>query len=348
MDQEKIGAFIRDIRKEKGLTQEQFAEKLGVSQRSVSRWETGKTMPDYSLLPGICEVLEINVAELLGAERIEGENVPKDRVNDMAQIMIALVNDKKMRRKLLGAILSAIITIVCAVLLYRGEFHVKVDSSDDLERAIDNYAFSADNPFLHGKASPVVLKRQAVGGRLYILYSTKEYPDACGLACLEKGLFGKYRFCWCKASDERWIQCDILTAGKTRYLVTYCAASFPELDSYGFYEYDRDGFRGPDPLIKLPYEGSPFLTFTEIPDGVHLSSETGYFLESGEIPLEELRTVLGNDHAAGAPSHTTSTGEPGLIYVWIGIVILTGIAVTRFFLDDIVKKKKGKKEPSEI
>ena len=88
MNLEKIGSFIKDIRKEKGLTQEQLAEKLGVSQKSVSRWETGKTMPDYSLLPVICEVLEINVAELLGAERISGDSVPKKQVTAMAQNMI--------------------------------------------------------------------------------------------------------------------------------------------------------------------------------------------------------------------------------------------------------------------
>lgn len=64
MNQEKIGAFLREVRKERGLTQGQLAEALGVSQKSISRWENGKTMPDYSLLPSICEVLGINVAEL--------------------------------------------------------------------------------------------------------------------------------------------------------------------------------------------------------------------------------------------------------------------------------------------
>ena len=61
MDQVKIGSFIKEIRKEKGLTQEQLAEKLDVSQKSVSRWETGKTMPDLSLYEPLCEVLGIQV-----------------------------------------------------------------------------------------------------------------------------------------------------------------------------------------------------------------------------------------------------------------------------------------------
>ena len=57
MTQENIGKFIAEKRKEKGMTQEYFAEKLGVTNRSISRWENGKTLPDYSLFPTICETL---------------------------------------------------------------------------------------------------------------------------------------------------------------------------------------------------------------------------------------------------------------------------------------------------
>ena len=73
MDQVKIGSFIKEIRKEKGLTQEQLAEKLDVSQKSVSRWETGKTMPDLSLYEPLCEVLGIQVSELLYAKRMSND-----------------------------------------------------------------------------------------------------------------------------------------------------------------------------------------------------------------------------------------------------------------------------------
>ena len=54
MDQTKFGSFIAECRKENKLTQEQLAEKLGVSSKSISRWENGKTMPDYSVLPDLC------------------------------------------------------------------------------------------------------------------------------------------------------------------------------------------------------------------------------------------------------------------------------------------------------
>ena len=70
MDQQKIGSFIAENRKAKGFTQIEFAEKLGVSNKSVSRWETGKNMPDVSLFLPICDALDISVNEFLIGERI--------------------------------------------------------------------------------------------------------------------------------------------------------------------------------------------------------------------------------------------------------------------------------------
>ena len=69
MNQEKIGSFISTLRKEKQLTQEQLGEKLGVSQKSISRWETGKNMPDISLLKPLSMELGITVSELIEGER---------------------------------------------------------------------------------------------------------------------------------------------------------------------------------------------------------------------------------------------------------------------------------------
>ena len=73
MNQENIGAFISEMRKEQGMTQEQLAEKLGVSQKSISRWENGKTMPDLSLYAPLCEALDIQVSELLYAKKMTND-----------------------------------------------------------------------------------------------------------------------------------------------------------------------------------------------------------------------------------------------------------------------------------
>ena len=73
MDQIKIGKFIASCRKEQGMTQAVLAEKLGISDRAVSKWETGKSMPDSGIMLELCEMLKINVNELLSGERIMAE-----------------------------------------------------------------------------------------------------------------------------------------------------------------------------------------------------------------------------------------------------------------------------------
>ena len=69
MNQEKIGAFIAALRKERGLTQTALAEMLGISNRTVSKWENGDGLPDISLLPAIAQTFGITVDELLAGER---------------------------------------------------------------------------------------------------------------------------------------------------------------------------------------------------------------------------------------------------------------------------------------
>ena len=69
MDSQKIGTFLRELRKEKNLTQEQLAEILGVSGRTVSRWETGSNMPDLSIMIELADYYDIDIKELLNGER---------------------------------------------------------------------------------------------------------------------------------------------------------------------------------------------------------------------------------------------------------------------------------------
>ena len=73
MDQIKIGKFIASCRKELGMTQAGLAEKLGISDRAVSKWETGKSLPDSGIMLDLCGFLNINVNELLSGERIMAE-----------------------------------------------------------------------------------------------------------------------------------------------------------------------------------------------------------------------------------------------------------------------------------
>lgn len=69
MDQQKIGAFLKELRKEKNITQEELAEKMLVSRRTVSRWETGSNMPDLDILIDISEFYDVDLREILDGER---------------------------------------------------------------------------------------------------------------------------------------------------------------------------------------------------------------------------------------------------------------------------------------
>lgn len=96
MNQEKAGRFIAACRKQKGLTQKQLAEKLYITNRAVSKWETGKSMPDALIMLDLCSILDITVTELLSGEKIEPEKMQsKADIN-----LIDLLNcDKKMQVK---------------------------------------------------------------------------------------------------------------------------------------------------------------------------------------------------------------------------------------------------------
>lgn len=86
----KIGKFIAEQRKENGLTQSQLAEKLFVTDRAVSKWECGKSMPDSSIMLQLCEILKITVNELLTGEKIDME-----KYNDQAEVNLIEITKQK-------------------------------------------------------------------------------------------------------------------------------------------------------------------------------------------------------------------------------------------------------------
>lgn len=90
MDQIAIGKFIAQCRKEQGLTQEQLSEKLGVSSKSVSRWENGNTMPDMSMFQTLCSIFNVELAELLSGKRLTAE----ERLRNSEENVLLLVATK--------------------------------------------------------------------------------------------------------------------------------------------------------------------------------------------------------------------------------------------------------------
>lgn len=95
MDQQKTGSFLRELRKEKDITQEEFAEIMGVSNRAVSRWETGRNMPDLSILVEIADYYDVDIRELIDGERKSGK-MDKD-VKETALKAADYSNEERMR-----------------------------------------------------------------------------------------------------------------------------------------------------------------------------------------------------------------------------------------------------------
>ena len=89
MDQIKIGRFIQERRKENGLTQMQLAQLLGITDRAVSKWETGRTLPDSSIMLDLCKILKISVNDLLSGEIITMENYNKENENKLVELVKA-------------------------------------------------------------------------------------------------------------------------------------------------------------------------------------------------------------------------------------------------------------------
>ena len=91
MDQEKIGKFIKEERKNKKLSQEELGELLGVSNRSISKWETGVSLPDISLFKPLCEVLDISYNELLSGERLNKTNYQERLEDNLSNVILLMV-----------------------------------------------------------------------------------------------------------------------------------------------------------------------------------------------------------------------------------------------------------------
>ena len=114
MDQIKTGHFIKTCRKEKNLTQREVAEKLNISEKTVSKWETGNGLPEVSLMLPLCELLGISVNELLSGERLD----EKRYFEKAEQNIITLIDEKaQAKQKIILAVLVMVVTFVAGMTL---------------------------------------------------------------------------------------------------------------------------------------------------------------------------------------------------------------------------------------
>ena len=112
MDQVKIGRFIKAMRKEKNLTQREIAERLSISEKTVSKWETGNGMPEVSLMLPLCELLNISVNELLSGERLD-EKLYYEKAE---QNIMSLIQEKaEAKKKIIIAVIIGVVTFIAGL-----------------------------------------------------------------------------------------------------------------------------------------------------------------------------------------------------------------------------------------
>ena len=108
MNQTAIGGYIARKRKEQNLTQEQLAQQLGVSNKTISKWEDGKCMPDYSIIQKLCEALHVTLPELMDGEDASEDSV---RVYDDEQILNLLRRTQELERQK-GALYGLVLVVL--------------------------------------------------------------------------------------------------------------------------------------------------------------------------------------------------------------------------------------------
>jgi len=114
MDLIKIGKFIAECRKEKKITQEQLAEKLYVTDRAVSKWERGLSLPDAGKMLDLCQILEINVNELLNGERID----MKDYNKKTEELLLEMAKQEELKNKKIMA--NMWVLLITTLIFYLG------------------------------------------------------------------------------------------------------------------------------------------------------------------------------------------------------------------------------------
>ena len=127
MNQQKIGEFLKHLRKDKGLTQEQLAEEFGVSSRSVSRWENGNTMPDISIIIELADFYDVDICEIICGER-KSENMDKELKDTLVTVADYTNNEngKIMQSAVNMAIITSVIFgIVTPIIFY---FYFLIDN----------------------------------------------------------------------------------------------------------------------------------------------------------------------------------------------------------------------------
>lgn len=201
MDQVKIGRFIAARRKGANLTQMQLAEKLGITDRAVSKWETGRSLPDSSIMLELCGVLEITVNDLLSGEIVTMENYNKEIENKLVEMVRQKEEaDKKMLT------LEWVIGILSCIVLFAPIFVAALLPMEDWLRVV--LIFSGFIPGLIGLH--FAMKIEQTAGYYACRHCGHRYVPTFGAVYAAMHM-GRTRYMRCPACGKHSWQKKVLT-----------------------------------------------------------------------------------------------------------------------------------------
>lgn len=138
MDQHRIGAFISELRKERGLTQKELADKIGVSDKTVSKWETSRGIPDIAYMESLCTSLGITMNELISGERLSDDAYSKKAEENIMTLMNENENTKR----------GTIIATTVGLILLLAAFFIMIAFGYGAANMLNGFLFYLDLPTL--------------------------------------------------------------------------------------------------------------------------------------------------------------------------------------------------------
>ena len=182
MDQIKIGSFLKELRMEKGLTQAKLAEQLNTTNRSVSRWETGSTLPDISILIELADFYEVDIKEI-----IDGERKSEKMTDNLKETLVTVAdyskrtNNKKMEKVIVILSLIFVALLVLLIIVF-GSRSMPVDDSDRypvyeqvyLDKDVTNELLKEYILSERSKSEPYSDSENAANFTAFAIFSTEE------------------------------------------------------------------------------------------------------------------------------------------------------------------------------
>lgn len=225
------------------------------------------------------------------------------------------------KKQKVGAFLSVLIAVFCMYGIYNIEFSIETEPQVVFEEAIEAYFFADD-------LDVKLLRSEQKGKNLFVLFQRLGYKGHYGIAHLERGLLGKYRFISAKLSD--WPLYHYQMSRKKDWLLVYGIYDISQVSSYAIYPAKDDA---DDPIYAGRAEKAPFLRLIELNDPAPYAGidSIHYYGVNGErLDLMALWEEAPVPDQARTPS--VGSAELGLVYFYLGLVFFVGLVMVRYFI----------------